>query len=103
MINQLSLFKGPLRRVKERVIHSVRDFKLQVKRVRSVKIHIKERVMRLLNVLYVSNLGINLLSRTSLYDVGLIRSFNKKTLYMWVKNESLVLKVVRKDDIYMIN
>jgi hypothetical protein len=82
MINQLSLFKRLLRRVKERVVHNARDFKLQIKRAENVKIHMKEGVMRLLNVLYVLNLDVNLLFRTSLYNVGLIRSFNKKALYI---------------------
>jgi hypothetical protein len=82
MINQLSLFKRLLRRVKERVVHNARDFKLQIKRAENVKIYMKEGVMRLLNVLYVLNLDVNLLFRTSLYNIGLIRSFNKKALYI---------------------
>jgi hypothetical protein len=82
MTNQLSLFKRPLRKMKRRVIHDIRDSKLQIKEVGSIKIYIKEGVIRLLNVLYISNLSINLLSRTSLYNIGLIRSFNKKALYI---------------------
>jgi hypothetical protein len=82
MTNQLSLFREPLRKMKERVIYNVGDFKLQIKRVDNIKIHIKEGIIRLLNVLYISNLDVNLLFRTSLYNARLIRSFNKKTLYI---------------------
>jgi hypothetical protein len=89
--------------MKERVIHDIEDFKLQIKRASNIKIHIKKGVIRLLNVLYISNLSVNLLFRTSLYNVGLVRSFNKKALYIWVKNNSLMLKAVRKDDIYIVN
>jgi hypothetical protein len=59
--------------------------------------------MRLLNVLYILNLSVNLLSETSLYNIGLVKSFNKKALYIWAKNGSLVLKIVRKGGIYIVN
>jgi hypothetical protein len=59
--------------------------------------------MTLLNILYVSGLGTNLLSRGALYKAGLYGSFNKSVIYIRADNSSLVLKAVKRDGIYIIN
>jgi hypothetical protein len=59
--------------------------------------------MTLLNVLYIPGLGTNLLSRDTLCEAGLYRSFNKRVIYMRADNNSLILKAVKQDSIYIIN
>ena len=50
--------------------------------------------MTLLNILYISKLSHNLLSKSSLYKAGLKGSFNKHVIYMRLKDGNLVLKAV---------
>jgi hypothetical protein len=51
--------------------------------------------MNLLNILYVLNLGVNLLSNAILCNIGLRGNFNKRALYIHDKNNSLILKVIK--------
>ena len=51
--------------------------------------------MNLLNVLYIPDLGVNLLSGAVLYNIGLQGSFDKQALYIYNKKGSLVLKAVK--------
>jgi hypothetical protein len=51
--------------------------------------------MNLLNVLYVPDLGVNLLFGAALCNMGLRGNFNKRALYMHDKNNSLILKAVK--------
>jgi hypothetical protein len=51
--------------------------------------------MTLLNILYISGLGTNLLSRGTLYKAGLYESFNKRVIYIRADNSSLVLKIIK--------
>jgi hypothetical protein len=59
--------------------------------------------MTLSNVLYIPGLGINLLSKSALYKAGLYENFNKGVIYMRANNSSLVLKAVKRNNIYIIN
>jgi hypothetical protein len=59
--------------------------------------------MTLLNVLYISGLDINLLSEGALYKASLYKSFNKGVIYIRVDNNSLILKIIKRDNIYIIN
>jgi hypothetical protein len=59
--------------------------------------------MTLLNILYISGLGINLLSKDALYKAGLHGSFNKSVIYIRANNNSLILKTIKRDNIYIIN
>jgi hypothetical protein len=59
--------------------------------------------MNLSNILYVPDLGVNLLSGNALCQKGLQGSFNKRALYMHDKKESLVLKTVKQRGIYIVN
>jgi hypothetical protein len=59
--------------------------------------------MTLLNILYIPGLGTNLLSRGALYKAGLYRSFNKSAIYIRADNNSLILKAIKRDSIYIIN
>ena len=103
MTDQLSLFKGPLKPVKARTVRGAGDSKLDIKGAGSVRIQTKGGEMTLSNVLYVPDLGVSLLSGSSLCDSGLLGSFNKRALYMRAKDGSLVLKAVRRNGIYMVN
>jgi hypothetical protein len=51
--------------------------------------------MNLLNILYVFNLSVNLLSRNALYEKELHGSFNKLTLYIHDKKSRLILKTIK--------
>ena len=59
--------------------------------------------MNLSNVLYVPDLGVNLLSGAALCNMGLQGSFDKQALYMHDKKGSLVLKAVKQNGIYIVN
>jgi hypothetical protein len=59
--------------------------------------------MILLNILYIPGLGTNLLSEGVFYKVNLYGSFNKSAIYIRADNNSLVLKAVKRDSIYIIN
>jgi hypothetical protein len=63
----------------------------------------KGRVINLLNIFYIFNLKINLLSGAALCKKGLKSSFNKHALYIYNHKGSLVLKAVKQDDIYIVN
>jgi hypothetical protein len=51
--------------------------------------------MNLLNVLYIPNLGVNLLFKTTLCEKSLWGSFNKLSLYIHNKKGSLILKAIK--------
>ena len=51
--------------------------------------------MNLSNVLYVPDLGVNLLSGAALCNMGLQGSFDKQALYIHNKKGSLVLKAIK--------
>jgi hypothetical protein len=59
--------------------------------------------MTLLNILYIPGLSINLLSGGALYKAGLHENFNKGVIYIRADNSSLILKAVKRDNIYIIN
>jgi hypothetical protein len=51
--------------------------------------------MTLLNILYISGLNTNLLSKGILYKVNLYGSFNKGVIYIRADNSNLILKVIK--------
>jgi hypothetical protein len=59
--------------------------------------------MILLNILYILGLNTNLLFKGILYKAGLYGSFNKGVIYIRADNSNLVLKVIKRDNIYIIN
>jgi hypothetical protein len=59
--------------------------------------------MTLLNILYIPGLGTNLLSKSALYKINLYKSFNKSVIYIRINNSSLILKAIKRDNIYNIN
>jgi hypothetical protein len=59
--------------------------------------------MTLLNILYIPGLNTNLLSRGIFYKADLYKSFNKDVIYIRANNNSLVLKAIKRDNIYIIN
>jgi hypothetical protein len=59
--------------------------------------------MNLLNVLYVFDLSVNLLSGNALCEKELHGSFDKLTLYMHDKKGRLILKTVKQGGIYIVN
>jgi hypothetical protein len=63
----------------------------------------KGRVINLLNIFYIFNLKINLLSGAALCKKGLKSSFNKHALYIYNHKGSLVLKAVKQGGIYIVN
>jgi hypothetical protein len=59
--------------------------------------------MTLLNILYISGLNTNLLFKSILYKANLHESFNKGAIYIRADNNNLVLKAIKRDNIYIIN
>jgi hypothetical protein len=59
--------------------------------------------MILLNILYIPRFNTNLLFRNILYKADLYESFNKGVIYIRADNSSLVLKAIKRDNIYIIN
>jgi hypothetical protein len=59
--------------------------------------------MTLLNILYVPGLGTNLLFKGVFYKAGLYGSFDKGVIYIRADNNSLILKDIKRDNIYIIN
>jgi hypothetical protein len=59
--------------------------------------------MNLLNILYVPDLSVNLLSGNALCEKGLHNSFNKLALYMHDKKGRLILKTIKQGGIYIVN
>jgi hypothetical protein len=59
--------------------------------------------MILLNILYIPGLNTNLLSKNIFYKADFYRSFNKNVIYIRADNNSLVLKTIKRDNIYIIN
>jgi hypothetical protein len=45
----------------------------------------------------------NLLFKGVLYKVNLYKSFNKSVIYIRAEDNSLILKVIKRDNIYIIN
>ena len=103
MTDQLHLFRGPLRRVEKRSVRVGGDIRLRIKGVGSAQVQTEGGVMNLSNVLYVPDLGVNLLSGNALCQKGLQGSFDKRALYMHDKKGSLVLKAVKQGGIYIVN
>jgi hypothetical protein len=56
--------------------------------------------MTLLNFSYIFGFNTNLLSKGILYKA---RSFNKNIIYIREYNNSLILKIIKRDNIYIIN
>ena len=69
--------------------------RLRIKRAGQVQIQTNGGVINLSNVLYIPNLGVNLLSGAALCNIGLQGSFDKQALYIHNKKGSLVLKAVK--------
>jgi hypothetical protein len=104
MTDQLSFFRGTLKKkVRSSSVLDVGGTRLRVESVSKIRIQTEEGKMTLLNVLYIPGLGINLLSRGALYKAGLHGSFNKGVIYMRADNGSLVLKAIKRDNIYIMN
>jgi hypothetical protein len=59
--------------------------------------------MTLLNILYIPGLGINLLFRGVFYKADLYKNFNKSVIYIRADNNSLILKAIKRNSIYIIN
>jgi hypothetical protein len=103
MTDQLHLFRGPLRKVEKRSVKIGGNIKLRIRGVENAQVQIKEGVINLLNVFYVSDLGVNLLSRNALCEKELYGSFNKLALYMHDKKDRLILKTIKQGGIYIVN
>jgi hypothetical protein len=59
--------------------------------------------MTLLNILYIPGLNTNLLSKNIFYKASLYENFNKGVIYIRADNSSLILKTIKRDNIYIIN
>ena len=60
-------------------------------------------MINLLNIFYIFNLKVNLLSNAALYKKGLKDNFNKHALYIYNYKGSLILKAVKQSGIYIVN
>jgi nicotinamide riboside transporter PnuC len=59
--------------------------------------------MTLLNILYILGLSTNLLFKSIFYKAGFYGSFSKRVIYIRANNNTLVLKAIKQDSIYIIN
>jgi hypothetical protein len=59
--------------------------------------------MILLNILYIPGLNTNLFSKGVFYKASLYGSFNKGIIYIRAEDNSLILKTIKRDNIYIIN
>lgn len=103
MTDQLHLFRGPLKMVGNKSVQVGGNTRLRIEGAGQVQVQTKGGVMNLSNVLYVPDLGVNLLSGAALCNMGLQGSFDKRALYMHDKNGSLILKAVKQNGIYIVN
>jgi hypothetical protein len=71
IINQLHLFRGSLKEVKKKSVQVKGNARLRIKGAGQVQVQTKEGVINLLNVLYIPNLGVNLLSGAILCNLSL--------------------------------
>ena len=103
MTDQLHLFRGPLKKVGKKSVQVGGNARLRIEGAGQVQVQTKGGVMNLSNVLYVPDLGVNLLSGAALCNMGLQGSFDKRALYMHDKKGSLILKAVKQNGIYIVN
>jgi hypothetical protein len=82
---------------------SIGGIRLRVKGVSEVRIQTEGGKITLLNILYILGLNTNLLSGGILYKADLHGSFNEGVIYIRADNSSLIFKVIKRDNIYIIN
>jgi len=102
MTDQLRLFSGPLNRIKRRQI-KVGGGKLYADYCGTVTMrdHGGNSVL-LSSVLYVPNLGVNLLSGRRMCEKGLQGSFDQQSLYMHDKFGKEMLKAHERGGVYIV-
>ena len=100
--NQLRHFSGPLNWIKRRTI-KIGERRLYLNQYRTAIIRVKNGKSRLTEVLYIPNLGVNLLSGKRFTKYGLRGSFNNNDLYIYIKQDIKVLRVPTRGGIYVVD
>ena len=102
MTDQLQLYRDSLMQICW-VIIKIRERRLYVNYCDTVTMQDQIRNFILLYyILYVSKLGVNLLSEKWMCKKDLWESFDTQELYMHNENGKLVLETSQKDDIYVV-
>ena len=71
MTDQLHLFRGSLKKIEKKSVQVGGNARLRIEGAGQVQVQTNGGVMNLSNVLYVPDLGVNLLSGAVLYNIGL--------------------------------
>ena len=99
MTDQLRLFSGPLNSIKRRTTGG----RLYSNQCGTAIIRVKDGESRLTEVLYIPNLGVNLLSGKRFTKYGLKGSFSNNGLYMYTKQGVEVLRAPARGGIYVVD
>lgn len=102
MTDQLQLFSEPLTSIKRRTI-KVEGGKLYSDQRETAIMKIKNVESQLTDVLYVPDLGVNLLSARRFTKGGLKGSFDNDGLYVHTSQETELLKAPAQGGIYIVN
>ena len=102
MTDQLQLFSEPLKSIRRRTIR-VGEGRLYSDQCETVIMRVNNDECRLTDVLYVPELGVNLLSGRRFTKCGLRESFNNDELFMHTKKGIEVLRAPARSDIYIVD
>ena len=100
--DNLELFSGFLKPIRRRVI-KVEGERLYSDKSGLARVQDRKERTRLVTALYVSGLGVNLLSVKRLCEMKLEESFDENGLYMRDKKERLVLRVLVFSGVYIVD
>ena len=62
-----------------------------------------ENKTRLVNILFVSNLRVNLLSSKHIYQKNLYKDFNKNNIWIQNKQDKRIFTTNQQKDVYIVN
>lgn len=102
MTDQLQLFRSSLKSIRRRTIKIERGRLFSDQRETTV-MRVKSDQCLLTNVLYVSNLGVNLLSEKKLCQNDLMRIFDEKGLYMNDAKGNQMLRASNHEEVYIVD
>ena len=102
MTDQLQLFSESLKLIKRRTI-KIKEKRLYSDQCKTTIMRIKNEENWLIEMLYVPDLEVNLLSERRFIKKELRESFNDDDLYMHIKQNTEMLKASARDDVYIVN
>ena len=100
--NNFELFNDSLKSIRRRVIKIEKE-RFYSNKSDLTRVQNKKKRIRLITVLYVSDLKMNFLSIKRLCEMRLEKSFDENDLYMRDKKERLMLKVFAFSGVYIVD